>query len=212
MTPIDSGLGSIYSVALSGMTLPSCAPTQTGEKVEGSIKEAKTEESSSSPDDRAVDSSKNTTPSKTEMVTMETQTSPTTEVCPILLVKSAHADDQVQDKSLQTSSGKRDNQPLEEDCINLTKSESKTDGDNDDKEKNAFVQELSPSSLSQVKEDVTIKSNAIPENVLDTEAAKLSIGNDKQTKPSETPSPVLVTVSSVECNDDKTVSISASLR
>ena len=209
MTPIDSGLGSIYSVALSGMTLPSCAPTQTGEKVEGSIKGAETEESSSSPDDRAVDSPKNTTPSKTEMVTMETQTSPTTEVCPILFVKSANADDQEQDKSLQTSSGKRDNQPLEEDCINLIKSESKTDGDNDDKEKNAVVQESPPTTLLQVKED---ESNVIPENVLDTETAKLSIGNDKQTKPSETPSPVLVTVSLEECNDDKTVSISASLR
>ena len=226
MTPIDSGLGSIYSVALSSITQPSVAPTHACEKaddkgspdVKPSQSQLKTKESNSSSVDKTAVSFKDVEPPKKEMVTMETQTSPTTEVTPVLFVKSANADDQELSGSLLKGSGEQGTQPTPEDSIkhdseSKVESASKVDGDNDDKEKTSIPQTASSSSSSlKVKQDVTRVSDANSENTQDTEMAKLSTSNEEQANPNKTPSPVLVTVSSEEGNDDKTVSISESLR
>lgn len=219
MTPIDSGLGSIYSVAMSSVTQPSFAPAQTCEKADDkgsddvapSHGQSDTKEHASSPVDKVAGSCKDVEPPKTEMVATETQTSPTTEVCPILFVKAANADDKELSGSLPAAgSGDQESQLQTED--NIKPDSIKSVVDNDDKEKNAIFQLAPLSSLLQVKQDEASVTDANPNNVPEKEKANLSAKNEDQTDPNKTPSPVLVTVSSEKGDDDKTVSISESLR
>ena len=211
MTPIDSGLGSIYSVALSSVTQVDNKGTTHDAKLSDSRSETK--ENSSCAIDVAADSSKDMKLPLTEMVSMETQTSPTTEVCPILFVKPANAKDQEGDgSSLLSVSSEQDSQLMSKDSTKGD-SESKLDDDIDDKEKSTTPQALPsspppPSPSQQLEEDVTSANDGNAGNLSEIEtAAKVSTGNEDQML-----SPMLVTVSSEEGDDDKAVSISESLR
>ena len=212
MTPIDSGLGSIYSVALSSVTQVDNKGTTHDAKPSDSQSDPK--ENSSCTVDVAADSSKDMKLPSTEMVSMETQTSPTTEACPILFVKPANAEDQEGDgSSVPSVSSEQDSQVMSKDSIKGD-SEGKLDDDIDDKEKSTTPQ-ASPSSSppppspsQQLEEDETIASDGNAGNSSEIEtAAKVSTGNEDQML-----SPMLVTVSSEEGDDDKAVSISESLR
>ena len=213
MTPIDSGLGSIYSVALSSVSqLDNKGTCDT--KLFNNPSETK--ENLSCTVDIAADSSKDMKLPITEMVSMETQTSPTTEVCPILSVEPANADSQEGDGSgLTPDSSEQDSQFMPKDSIKCV-SEGKIDDETDDKEKSTTPQESSSSSplpSLQVEEDVTSASDGNAENSSEIETApKLNTGNEEQVETNKTPSPVLVTVNSEDCDDDKAVSISESLR
>ena len=220
MTPIDSGLGSIYSMAMSNVTQPSSALTQVCDKVDDSAKDNQevmpSTSSSETTENPPVavntegDSSKEFKLPKTHMVTIETQTSPTTEVSPTFFVKPADTDEKEQcTETPAASAEKQDNQPLPEDKVNGG-DESKTDRDSDEKDKDAILQESLPSSLLQVKDVATSDSDVIPENVPEKETAKLRT-DEKQTNPNKITSPVLLTVSSEEGIDGK-ISISESLR
>ena len=220
MTPIDSGLGSIYSMAMSNVTQPSSALTQICDKVDDSAKDNQevmpSTSSSETTENPPVavntegDSSKEFKLPKTHMVTIETQTSPTTEVSPTFFVKPADTEEKEQcTETPATSAEKQDNQPLPDDKVNGG-DESKTDRDSDEKDKDAILQESPPSSLIQVKDGATSGSDVTPENVPEKETAKLRV-DDKQTNPNKTTSPVHVTVSSEENTDGK-ISISESLR
>lgn len=223
MTPIDSGLGSIYSMALSTVTQASVSGNQVNSKGAPDAKLSgtppETKENSSCPLDLTAEPPKDINLFQTEMVSMETQTSPAAEVCPSLFVKSANADQegsgsgQEGGRSLPSDSDERDDQHESKDS---TKSdgENKTDSKGDDKETSTTLElSLSSSLANQVKEDITSVSNKNPGNSSDVEkAAELSGGNEEQMTPNKAPSPVLVTVSSLEDDEDKTVSISESLR
>ena len=220
MTPIDSGLGSIYSMAMSNVTQPSSTPTQACDKVDNSVKENQEVMPSTSSFETTEnppvavntegDSSKEIKLPKTHMVTIETQTSPTAEVSPTFFIKPAKTDEQEQCTGTPTaSSEKQDHQPLPEDKVNGG-DESKTDRDGDDKAKGAILQESSPSSLIQVKDGATSDRDVIPENLPEKETAMLRV-DDKQPNPNKTTSPVIVTVSSEDGTDGK-ISISESLR
>ena len=210
MTPIDSGLGSIYSVALSSVIQVDNKGTTHDAKLSDS--QSETKENSSCTVDVAADSSKDMKLPITEMVSMETQTSPTTEVCPILFVKPANAEDQEGDgSSVPSVSSEQDSQVMSKDSIK-DDSEGKLDGNIDDKEKSTTPQVSSssppPSPSQQLEEDVTSGSDRNVGNSSEIEtAAKLSTGNEDQML-----SPMLVTISSEEGDDGKAVSISESLR
>ena len=225
MTPVDSGLGSIYSAALSSITQPSTAPTCAGEKtdnkesldeVTASHSQSETKERATTPD---AHSCKSAEPSK-KMVTIETQTSLSSEAGPVLLVKSADSDCKEQCRPPLPASDEQKNQPSNSEGADkkiqspvLLENDSKTESglktNNDDDKKSDTPQPLSP---SQVKQDAIDASVSSPNSVLKAATPKLSVANDEQTKASKTPSPVLVTVSSEECDGDKTLSISESLR
>lgn len=220
MTPIDSGLGSIYSMAMSNVTQPSSAPTPACDKVGDSAKDnqevmpstssSETKENPPVAVNTEGDYSKEIKLPETHMVTIETQTSPTTEVCPTFFVKPASTNEKEQCTGTPTASAeKQDNQPLPEDKVNGG-DESKTHRDSDDKDKDAIPQDSPPSSLIQMKDGATSGSDVTPENVPEKETAKLTV-DDKQTNPNKTTSLVLVTVSSEEGTDGK-ISISESLR
>ena len=224
MTPVDSGLGSIYSAALSSITQASTAPTCSGEKtdnkesldevhVTASCSQSETKERATTPD---VHSCKSAEPSK-RMVTIETPTSLSSEVGPVLLDKSADSDTKERCRPPSPVSDEQKNQPLNSEGAdekihspvlpendNKTESGSKTNGD--DEEKSDTPKPLSP---SQAKQDAIDASVSSPNN---SAIPKLSVASDEQTKASKTPSPVFVTVSSEECDGDKTLSISESLR
>ena len=221
MTPVDSGLGSIYSAALSSITQPSTAPTCAGEKTDNkeSLDEATTSCSQSETKERA------TTPepknNSKKMVTIETQTSLSSEVGPVLLGKSPDSDSKEQCRPPSPASDEQKNQPSNSEGAaekiqspvvpeNDSKTErgAKTVDDDDDKKSDT----PQPSSPSQAKEIVIDASVSSPKSVPKAATPKLNVANDEQTKASETSSPVLVTVSSEECDGDKTLSISESLR
>ena len=225
MTPVDSGLGSIYSAALSSVMQASTAPTSAGEKtdnkesldeVTASCSQSETKERTITPD---VHSCKSAEPSK-KMVTIETQTSLSSEPGPVLLVKSADSDSKEQMKPSSPASDQQKNQPSNSKVADkkiqspvLPKNDSETESElkanNDDEEKSDTPRPLSP---SQVKQDAIDASVSSPNSVSKADTPKLCVANDEQTKVSKTPSPVLVTVSSEECDGDKTLSISESLR
>ena len=221
MTPVDSGLGSIYSAAFSSITQPSAAPTRAGEKTDNkeSLDEATTSCSQSETKERATTSElKN---SSKKMVTIETQTSLSSEVGPDLLVKSADSDSLEQCRPPSPASDEQKSQPLNSEGAaekiqspvvpeNVSKKESETKAIDDGDDKKSDTPQ--PSSPSQAKENVTDESVSSPKNVPKAATPTLSVANDEQTKASKTPSPVLVTVSSEECDGDKTLSISESLR
>lgn len=230
MTPIDSGLGSIYSMALSTVTQASVSGNQVNSKGAPDAKLSgtppETKENSSCPLDITAEPPKDINLFQTEMVSMETQTSPTAEVCPSLFVKSANAGQegsgsgqeggdsgQEVGRSLPSDPDERDDQLESKDSTESDR-ENKTDSKGDDKEKSTTPElSLSSSLANQVKEDITSVSNKNPGNSPDVEkAAELSGGNEEQMTPNKAPSPVLVTVSSLEDDEDKTVSISESLR
>lgn len=224
MTPVDSGLGSIYSAALSSVTQPSTAPTCAGEKTDNkesldevtpSCSQSETKERATTPD---VNSCKSAETSK-KMVTIETQTSLSSEVCPVLLVKSADSDSKEQCGLPSPASDGQKNKPSNSEGADekiqspvLPENDSKSESEpktNDDDEKIDTPQPFSP---SQVKQDDIDASVCSPNSVPKAATPKLSVGDGEQTKASKTPSPVLVTVSSEECDGDKTLSISESLR
>ena len=211
MTPIDSGLGSIYSVALSSVTQVDNKGTTHDAKLSDS--QSETKENSSCAIDIAADSSKDMKLPLTEMVSMETQTSPTTEVCPILFVKPTSAEDQEGDgSSLPSVCSEQDSLVMSKDSTK-DDSEDKLDDDINDKEKSTTPQASSsssppPSPSQKLEEDVTSANDGNAGNLSEIEtAAKVSTGNEDQIL-----SPMLVTVSSEEGDDDKAVSISESLR
>lgn len=223
MTPVDSGLGSIYSVALSSVTQTSTVPTCASEKTDNreSLDEATASCSQSETKERVittdVHSTKSAEPSK-KLVTIETQTSLSSEDSPVLLVKSADSDSKEQCRPSSPVSDEQKNQPSNSEVADkkiqspvLPKNDSETESglkaNNDDEEKSDTPKPLSP---SQVKQDI-IDANS-PNSVPKAATPKLCVANDDQTKASKTPSPVLVTVSSGECDGDNTLSISESLR
>ncbi len=217
MTPVDSGLGSIYSVALSNITQPSsaapCASEKTDNKesideVAPSCSQSETKERATTPE---VHSSKDAEPS---MVTIETQTSPSSELCPVLLVKSADSDSKEEHGCPSPASDGRQKQPSNKEKetndeiqkLVLPENDSKQESDD---EKSITPQPVSP---SQAKHDAVDVIDTSPDSVSKADTPKLSVGNDEQTKANKTASPVFVTVSSEECDGDNTVSISESLR
>ena len=223
MTPVDSGLGSIYSVALSSVMQTSTAPSCSSEKTENreslgdataSCSQSETKERALTPD---VHSCKSAEPSK-KMVTIETQTSHSSEEGPVLLVKSADSDSKEQCRPLSPAIDEQKSQPSNSEVADkkiqspvLAKNDSETESgltaNNDDDEKSDTPQRLSPSQVKQ--EAIDANSPSIEHKAV---TPKLCVANDEQTKASKTPSPVLVTVSSEECDGDKTLSISESLR
>lgn len=224
MTPVDSGLGSIYSAALSSVMQASTATTSAGEKtdnkasldeVTASCSQAETTERAITPD---VNSCKSAEPSK-KMVTIETQTSLSSEESPVLLLKSADSDSKEQCRPTSPASDEQKNQTSNTEVADkkiqspvLPKNDSKTGhkaNNDDDGEKIDTAQPLSP---SQVKQDAIDASVSSPNSVIKAATPMVCVANDDQTKASKTSSPVLVTVSSEECDGDKTLSISESLR
>ncbi len=218
MTPVDSGLGSIYSVALSNITQPSSAAPCASEKTDNkdSLDEvaplhspqSETKERATTPE---VHSCKGAEPS---MVTIETQTSPSSELCPVLLVKSADSDSKEQHGCPSPGNDAQQKQPsntekeTDDEIQNPILPENDGKPESDD-EKSVTPQPVSP---SQAKHDVIDVIGTSPDSVCKADTPKLSVGNDEQTKANKTASPVFVTVSSEECDGDKTLSISESLR
>ena len=225
MTPVDSGLGSIYSAALSSVMQASTVPTSAGEKTDNKeslgevtacCSQSETKERATTPD---LHLCKSAEPSK-KMVTIETQTSLSSEGDPVLLVKSADSDSKEQCRPPSPASDQQKNKPSNSEVAEekiqspvLPKHDRKTESgpkaNNDDKEKSDTPQPLSP---SQVKQDAIDASVSSPNDVLKAATLKLCVAKDEQTKASKTPSPVLVTVSSEERDGAKTLSISESLR
>ena len=221
MTPVDSGLGSIYSAALSSVMQASTAPTCASEKTDNresldeataSCSQSETKERAKTPD---VHSCKSAEPSK-KMVTIETQTSLSPEEGPVLLVKSADSDSKEQCRPPSPASDEQKNRVSNSEVVDkktrspvLPKKDSETESGLTDDKKSDTPQPLSP---SQVKQDAIDASVSSPNSVLKAATPKFCVANDEQTKASKTPSPVLVTVSSEECGGDKTLSISESLR
>jgi len=227
MTPVDSGLGSIYSAALSSITQASSAPTSAGEKtdnkesldevhVTASCSQSETKESAITPD---MYSCKSAEPSE-RMVTIETQTSLSSGTSPVLLVKAEDSDSKEQYKPPSPACDEQKNQPPDSEGAGekiqipvLPENDSKTESGpkthNGDDKKSDTPQPLSP---SQTKEDAIVANVSSPNSVPEAVTPKLTVGNGEQTKASKTPSPVLVMVSSEECDGDKTLSISESLR
>ena len=226
MTPVDSGLGSIYSAALSSITQASSAPTSAGEKtdnkesldevpVTASCSQSETKESAITFD---MYSCKSADPSE-RMVTIETQTSLSSGASPVLLVKSEDSDSKEQCKP-SPACDEQKNQPSNSEGAGekiqipvLPENDSKTESGpkthNDDDKKSDTPQPLSPSQTKEGAIDENVSSpNSVPKAV----TPKLTVGNGEQTKASKTPSPVLVMVSSEACDGDKTLSISESLR
>lgn len=209
MTPIDSGLGSIYSVALSNITVPSSAtacPNEETEKKESCNKsQSETKESVNTP---VLNLCEGVNSSQGTMVTTETQTSPSTETCPVLFVKSANADNESQPEQ---------NQPAKEDkeggvknpVLELPPDNAKSESENKTVDGADTPQPVLPSQTKQDGSDLSVKST---DSAPLADAPTLSIAINQQVKQSKTPSPVLVTVSSDECPDEKTVTISESLR
>lgn len=225
MTPVDSGLGSIFSMALSNITQPSSAPTCACEKIDNKEShevtpfrnQSESKERATTPDVHSIKGAMAT-------VTIETQTSPSAELCPVLLVKSADSDSEERQCGHQSpaENDEQQNQPSNKEDENddripspvLTENDGNPDNesqinDDDDDENSGTPRPVSPSQTKQDTTDVHAESS---DSVPNAETPKLSVENEEQTKSSKTPSPVFVTVSSEECDDDKTLSISESLR
>ncbi|KAJ7383155.1 hypothetical protein OS493_030307 [Desmophyllum pertusum] len=201
MTPVDSGLGSIFSMALSNITQPSSAPTCACEKIDNKESHEVTPfRNQSESKERATTPDVYSIKGAMAMVTMETQTSPSAELCPVLLVKSADSDSEEQcGHQSPAENDEQQNQP------------SNKEEENDDRIPSPSGTPR-PVSPSQTKQDTTDVHAESPDSVPNAETPKLSVENEEQTKSSKAPSPVFVTVSSEECDDDKTLSISESLR
>lgn len=218
MTPIDSGLGSIYSAALSNVTVPSTATAYACEKTDNkescsevtpSVNLSETKERAKTPDLHLCTSVES---SKEAMVTTETQTSPSTELCPVLFVKSANSDSESQCEDDHPSKGDEGNSVRIPSPVlpqSNTKLDSESTTSDSAENKNDTPQPGSPSQAKQEGVDASITS---PDSVPMADTPNLSVANDQQIKQSKIPSPVLVTVSSEECDGDKTLSISESLR
>lgn len=213
MTPIDSGLGSIYSVPLSNITVPSsaaaCPSEETEYKESCNKSQSETKERIKTP---VLDLCEGMNSSKGTMVTTETQTSPSTETCPVLFVKSANSDNesQPQQKLLaKDNGGDGVYNPVLELPSDNAKSKSEIKTCHDAEKKTDTPHPVSPSQAKQDGSDLSIK-NADVVSTADTPTLRVTL--DQHLKQSKTPSPVLVTVSSEECPDDKTVTISESLR
>lgn len=213
MTPIDSGLGSIYSVALSNITVPSSAtacPNEETEKKESCNKsQSETKESVNTP---VLNLCEGVNSSQGTMVTTETQTSPSTETCPVLFVKSANADNESQPEQNQPAKEDKEGgvkNPVLELPPDNAKSESENKTVDGAEKKTNTPQPVLPSQTKQDGSDLSVKST---DSAPLADAPTLSIAINQQVKQSKTPSPVLVTVSSDECPDEKTVTISESLR
>ena len=223
MTPVDSGLGSIYSVALSNVTQPSSAPPcacenngnkENVEEVAPSDSQSETKERAATPE---VHSCKGAEPSKRELVTIETQTSlssESSEVCPVLLVKPADSDSKEQCDCPSPENDGQQKQPSNKGEEKDDKIQSPVLPENDGKpesdgEKSVTLQ---PVLLSEAKHDAIDVNSTGPDSVPKADTPKLSVGNDEQTKANNMASPVFVTVSSEECDSDKALSISESLR
>lgn len=218
MTPVDSGLGSIYSVALSTITQTSSVPPCAGEKSENkeSLDEAaaptknqsETKERVTTPEEHSC---KGAESSKREMATIETQTSPSSELCPVLLVKSADSDSKEQCECPSPTSDGQQSQPSNkenETADSLVSPENNSKPGSDD-EKSSTPQPVLPSQEAHDSHDM---NDTGPDSIIKADAPKLNVGNDEHDKANKAPSPVLVTVSSEECDGDKTLSISESLR
>ena len=218
MTPVDSGLGSIYSVALSTITQTSSVPPCAGEKPDNkesldevaapSEKQSETKERVTTPEGHSC---KGAESSKREMVTIETQTSPSSELCPVLPVKSADSESKEQCECPSPTSDGQQSQSSDkenETADSLVSPENNSKPGSDD-EKSSTPQPVLP---SQVAHDAHDMNDRGPDSVTKADTPKLSVGNDEHDKANKTPSPVLVTVSSEESDGDKTLTISESLR
>lgn len=219
MTPIDSGLGSIYSVALSSVTQTSIAPGQVDNKGNNDSKSppthSETKENSSSPLDLVLDCSKDAnSQSKTEMVSMETQTSPTTEVCPMMLDKPASANGQGREGHLPLDSREHD----QHDNLTMSKGSMKCESDTEiiivdadakDKEK----MESPQPALQLQKKEITLVGDVESSDTPDAVTTPVSLAiSEKHVESTKTTSPALMTVSSDEGDESKAVSITESLR
>ena len=218
MTPVDSGLGSIYSGALSSVTQGSVAPVLAESKINDKTQQpenmSETKEGSSGHNlDLVLDCTDNEMSQKrekTKMVSMETQTSPTTEVCPVVIDKPTNGNSQKRD--LRQDSGeknKRNSQASSKVGRKYkNKKDKNVDANTENKEKTVSLQST---SRQQKKESSPV--NIVKINVPVTSPTSTSSAQDvKQVEAIKKISPTYLTVSSDKSDDSKAVSISRSLR
>ena len=218
MTPVDSGLGSIYSGALSSVTQGSVTPVLVESKMNDKTKQpeniSETKESSSSHNlDLVLDCTDNEMSQnreKTKMVSMETQTSPTTEVCPVVIDKPTNGNGQKRDQRQDSGEkNKRNNQASSKVGRKYkNKKDKNVDANTESKEKTASLQSASRQQKKESSPVNIVKINAPVTSPTPTSSAQ----DVKQVEAMKKISPTHVTVSSDKSDDSKTVSISRSLR
>lgn len=217
MTPVDSGLGSIYSGALSSVTQASVAPVLVESKINDNTKlpenSSETKESSSSRMDLVLDCTDNANSQnrdKTKMVSMETQTSPTTEVCPVAIDKPTNANGQKKDLRPDSSEkNKRNGQGSSKVGRKYkNKKDKNVDANTENKEKTVSVQSASRQQKKESSPVNIVKINAPVTSPTPTSSAQ----DVKQVEAVKKINPAHLTVSSDKSDDSKTVSISRSLR
>ncbi|XP_015766890.1 PREDICTED: uncharacterized protein KIAA0355-like [Acropora digitifera] len=218
MTPVDSGLGSIYSGALSSVTQGSVAPVLVESKMNDTTKQpenmSETKESSSSHNlDLVLDCTDNEMSQnreKTKMVSMETQTSPTTEVCPVVIDKPTNGNGQKRDHRQDSGEkNKRNSQASSKVGRKYkNKKDKNVDANTESKEKTASLQSASRQQKKESSPVNIVKINAPVTSPTPTSSAQ----DVKQVEVIKKISPTHVTVSSDKSDDSKTVSISRSLR
>lgn len=218
MTPVDSGLGSIYSGALSSVTQGSVAPVLVESKMNDKTKQpenmSETKESSSSHNlDLVLDCTDNEMSQnreKTKMVSMETQTSPTTEVCPVVINKPTNGNGQKRDQRQDSGEkNKRNSQASSKVGRKYkNKKDKNVDANTESKEKTASLQSASRQQKKESSPVNIVKINAPVTSPTPTSSAQ----DVKQVEAMKKISPTHVTVSSDKSDDSKTVSISRSLR
>jgi len=211
MTPVDSGLGSIYSGALSSVTQGSVAPVLVESKINDKTKQpenmSETKESSSS---HNLDNEMSQNREKTKMVSMETQTSPTTEVCPVVIDKPTNGNGQKRDQRQDSGEkNKRNSQASSKVGRKYkNKKDKNVDANTESKEKTASLQSASRQQKKESSPVNIVKINAPVTSPTPTSSAQ----DVKQVEAIKKISPTHVTVSSDKSDDSKTVSISRSLR
>ncbi|XP_067053519.1 uncharacterized protein [Acropora muricata] len=218
MTPIDSGLGSIYSGALSSVTQGSVAPvlveSKTNDKTKQPENMSETKISSSSHNlDLVLDCTDNEMSQnreKTKMVSMETQTSPTTEVCPVVIDKPTNGNGQKRDQRQDSGEkNKRNNQASSKVGRKYkNKKDKNVDANTESKERTASLQSASRQQKKESSPVNIVKINAPVTSPTPTSSAQ----DVKQVEAMKKISPTHVTVSSDKSDDSKTLSISRSLR
>ena len=211
LTPVDSGLGSIYSGALSSVTQGSVAPVLVESKINDKTKQPEnmleTKESSSS---HNLDNEMSQNREKTKMVSMETQTSPTTEVCPVVIDKPTNGNGQKRDQRQDSGEkNKRNSQASSKVGRKYkNKKDKNVDANTESKEKTASLQSASRQQKKESSPVNIVKINAPVTSPTPTSSAQ----DVKQVEAIKKISPTHVTVSSDKSDDSKTVSISRSLR
>ena len=231
VTPVDSGLGSILSVSMSGVTQPSAAPANApneqeaaGDAVTSSCEDQSEAKKSGLPDsDDCPQPSNTAVPVGSEKVAAETQTSPLGDVSPVALFAAANAGHQAigypmsaasEEQEQELSSGKPDTEaPV--DCTPPSKHDCTP---NSDSASAGSLKKITPqpapaSAQAPPRDENDSSSTTDPNTVSEAETSQQSLTSDGSVKPRDVSSPVLVTVTSTEdSNEENAMSISESLR